>query len=105
MNLETYLISEQRKFRNRRKILSENDKHKFYYKREFVNFCIREGVKDAKNIKHKEYVNYVRYLKNVKKNNERTVLDKCYIVKNFLEKIDSPVAPNPWRNYVNTTTR
>jgi len=99
MNLETFLVSEQRKFRKRKKILSENDKHKFYYQREFVNFCVREGIKDTKDISNKVYANYVRYLKTIKKNNERTVLDKCYIVKNFLEKMDCSVLPNPWRKY------
>jgi len=102
MNLNLFLEGEEQKKR-RRKELSINEKHKFYYCKEFIKFCLKQGVLDTKDVDGKIYANFVKYLKYDKKNKARTRLDKCYIVKSFLKNSDSPFKPNPWRSYAKNT--
>jgi hypothetical protein len=99
MNLKAILAGEEQKWRRRHKALSANEKHRFYYLREFIQFCLKAGVDDTEKIDNKVYSNYVRYLKHAKNNNERTRLDKCYVVKKFLEENNCLFIPNPWRAY------
>ena len=90
MNLKAILAGEEQKWRRRYKALSANEKHKFYYLREFIQFCLKEGIDDTEKIDNKVYSNYVRYLKHAKNNNERTRLDKCYVVKKL------PLVSSTW---------
>lgn len=99
MDLRAILAGEEKKWLRRRKNLSPADKHRFYYIREFIKFCLKEGIDTTEKIDNKIYSNYVRYLKHTKNNSERTRLDKCYVVKQFLEKYGCSFKPNPWRAY------
>ena len=89
----------------RRKTLSSNDKHKFYCVRTFINFCLKSDVIDTNQIDRNVYSRYVQHLKHTLNNNERTILDSCYVVKSFLKKSKCPLTINPWRRYAKKCPR
>lgn len=105
MNIQLFLISETKKCKNRP--LKAHEQHQFSYLREFINFClnVKEKITDTTQINEQVYSNYVRYLTEVKKNTARTRLDKCLVVKAFLEKYHCTFIPNPWRAYERHTGR
>lgn len=97
MQLNEILTKEQKKLQ--RRTPTAHEKHQFYYVKEFILFCLKNGVSDTSQIDNKIYSNYVRYLKHTKNNSADTRLDKCYAVRNLLEEYGCSFKPNPWRSY------